>query len=610
MFLGFGENLLEKWNLDNEAQLFFILRWQELFDTRTYSSWRVRTSNVISILEELNVGLEMARTVPKSFASLEYLLDEALEIAKADIIIKTRYPLMSKQLSILKELFTKSKNDQLRNCDMLTRHVNSLLSQFDNYVDCIFQHVEDGLFKDVNDSQYKKDIDDLSMSLAIALSNLGFSHHFLQDALLILKEPATDSFQLRFSRLKQSTNTKRKDFTAYFPVRISLKDAIDKTIENVSFIKAKDVTGNFEPLEIGSFDKKYSNFILAKTDTTGMDEYSAYQKAAREIERALAMIRLFHFEGDAELLPEALLSSEKNIKIIDPSNSNHNYLRNPKRPLKKIEELSFVLENLQPNDQERISSVLQYHRLAMSAHTDETKLVNLWVALECLVRISGTSVISNVCGLVTPSLVTHHMHAVIKNLAIDLRDAWRDKKAAEVLHRSIGLVSDQRILDIPLDKLLGWLVQDDMELEIKCIYDKLITNNPLAVFRVDRIQQTYIKDYVQYSKVLQSHYKHIDWQIRRIYRARNLLVHWGKYSPNLEQLTQHLHSYLVLTLQNILTDLTWNRNWNISQALEYRAGLYRMICDKESSSKFLSAKVILNPALLLKSSEAHNIWNL
>jgi hypothetical protein len=44
----------EEWNITEEAHQFFSLRWMEIFDLNTFNTWQVRSSNITSILKELN----------------------------------------------------------------------------------------------------------------------------------------------------------------------------------------------------------------------------------------------------------------------------------------------------------------------------------------------------------------------------------------------------------------------------------------------------------------------------------------------------------------------------------------------------------------------------
>jgi hypothetical protein len=55
--------------------------------------------------------------------------------------------------------------------------------------------------------------------------------------------------------------------------------------------------------------------------------------------------------------------------------------------------------------------------------------------------------------------------------------------------------------------------------------------------------------------------------------------------------------------------LTWNQKWGITQALEHRLALYKMLSDKQISKNLITAKVVLNPSLLLKSNNKEEcLW--
>ena len=43
--------------------------------------------------------------------------------------------------------------------------------------------------------------------------------------------------------------------------------------------------------------------------------------------------------------------------------------------------------------------------------------------------------------------------------------------------------------------------------------------------------------------MLANNYEKIDWQLKRIYRARNIATHIGQSLPNTQQLVNNLHAY-------------------------------------------------------------------
>jgi hypothetical protein len=77
-----------------------------------------------------------------------------------------------------------------------------------------------------------------------------------------------------------------------------------------------------------------------------------------------------------------------------------------------------------------------------------------------------------------------------------------------------------------------------------------------------------VRDNIEYTR------QNVEWQIKRIYRARNAIVHRGAASGLLPQLTQHLHCYLVKAIMCILADLDRLPQWRIRDSLEHRVRLF------------------------------------
>ncbi len=66
----------------------FVLQWGELFGEDSLDTWQVRTSNVLSILAEIEEVTRVARTEHAPVqAALEPLLVETLSVLQRDLVI-------------------------------------------------------------------------------------------------------------------------------------------------------------------------------------------------------------------------------------------------------------------------------------------------------------------------------------------------------------------------------------------------------------------------------------------------------------------------------------------------------------------------------------------
>ena len=70
----------------------------------------------------------------------------------------------------------------------------------------------------------------------------------------------------------------------------------------------------------------------------------------------------------------------------------------------------------------------------------------------------------------------------------------------------------------------------------------LLTNNPLALHRVFKIHSDY-RDTKCASRTISDHADRVAWQIHRVYRARNQLVHSGRLPSYLKSVILNLAEY-------------------------------------------------------------------
>jgi len=114
-----------------------------------------------------------------------------------------------------------------------------------------------------------------------------------------------------------------------------------------------------------------------------------------------------------------------------------------------------------------------------------------------------------------------------------------------------------------------------------------------------------------FRRTIERHYANIDWQIRRIYRARNHIMHKGFCRPGTRQLIQHLHSYYISTMHNLIGDLNKNEEWDISSAFEFRVSVYNMFIDllKKPKEKPVTFNQLYNPKIwLMRTDKSESVW--
>jgi hypothetical protein len=85
---------------------------------------------------------------------------------------------------------------------------------------------------------------------------------------------------------------------------------------------------------------------------------------------------------------------------------------------------------------------------------------------------------------------------------------------------------------------------------MKQIYSEL-DNNPLLRYRLYELKKTF-KDGKSILKLIDEHEKIVTWQIKRIYRIRNISTHLGYEFNNIEGALYNLHNYFDYVVNYII----------------------------------------------------------
>ena len=71
--------------------------------------------------------------------------------------------------------------------------------------------------------------------------------------------------------------------------------------------------------------------------------------------------------------------------------------------------------------------------------------------------------------------------------------------------------------------------------------------------------------------------RRIQWQIARIYRARNQLVHRGEQSPYIWRILQNAQYYVSSAISRVLHDLRDHPDWTVDTSLEHQLQRYEYV---------------------------------
>jgi hypothetical protein len=270
------------------------------------------------------------------------------------------------------------------------------------------------------------------------------------------------------------------------------------------------------------------------------DVYSAQIEAANRLDSLSDLFTLFYHQRKIVWRPQALVEQcclDTPVAITLTKGAMDKPFDLP--PEKASKELNRLLQNSATSGPslDRFNRVADLHGICVSTDVVENQLVTLWTALETLIPSkSGQSKISNVLDAMTPFLVSSYIRRLVQRFTHDLV-LWRRWDAKRILnavpevdgpgsiHRALALLCVST--NAGLRSRLYTELKDFQLLRFRAFQLHEILSTP------EKIKSALVR-----------HEQKVRWQIRRIYRTRNLIVHSGRRPTYIASLVENGHDYL------------------------------------------------------------------
>lgn len=338
------------------------------------------------------------------------------------------------------------------------------------------------------------------------------------------------------------------------------------------------------------FSPNEDELIVEVKDITGYDCYSAREEAERRLELLRDLYTLYHHKTQIKWSSEALISQccIDGPRVISlPKNAMEKGV--DLKPAPASRSLNKLLKSfrLKSNDRQKFITAVDFHGLSVNNSDPENQLLNLWIAIETLVptRSSNYNKISQITDGLMPFIIINYLHRIINNLAHDLY-LW-DSRITSKLLKKVPVPKGTK----NINRVLHLLTQENCKEIREKFYEKLKDFHLLRhrLFKLSESLSTPQKTL----KMIEQHRTKVLWQIRRIYRTRNLIVHSGRTPAYIQTLIENGHDYLDQTLLTI------------TQMLE---GSYKVTTIEQAFDLASIAEQKLTT--YLKSSEVYNTRNI
>ncbi|MFI3165567.1 MAG: hypothetical protein R3Y45_04735 [Bacillota bacterium] len=534
----------------DDKYIFFIQRWRELCYIYTIDSYKFKVKNVCNIYDELLsiVKIIIDGTLNISLHNFSDVKDEAISIFKSDKILE-KYDLAIKHsiLRILnKKVTSKSKEDGGSDkfyCGMRLLY-SELCSYKDNLNECYFESVLEELKLAIDEGNLENQNIFINILVSLCVHN-GWTELALSK---ICKEifykhiDANEKWTNFVNKLKASCD----GYTVFYKIKtngniVNLKDALG--LLGINCCKGNEIYDQFSnSLKLKSLLNADNYYGIINVNAH--DFNAAALKGVQSLNKKLSVASYYNYASktiisDAEIIvfngnSGVTIDSKQLINPSEYLDASTNNVFNQTVEIFNSSQYSLLANKLMP--------VFSYVSLSRASMFQETKYINLWIALESIMNTGNyTDIITHIKGVLPAVLNAKYIYRLFRNFA-------EDCIRCEVNLDSLAI----NLQEIDKHKLVADIIavmRDEIKSEVlQCA----CAQNQLLTFRFLELKEL-IADKNNIVKRLREHEKRLEWHIQRLYRIRNEIAHSAiGESVSLVIYIEHLYSYLTQLITEIV----------------------------------------------------------
>jgi len=545
------EKITSKWrNIDEiECLLFFAQTVEELLFYYTIDSYRLPAHNLHSLLDEALKTIDHVKNNILKEGTISPIIEEIDDQLERDIIYKE---IFGPSNSELRQQLKRSRSIEHK-LDLIS-YINKRIEK--KYLSKIIEVIRIKISENE-----RKDLIYLTKLLLIEINKYKyFSREYIYDKCMkvFFKSKVEDISS--YDKFIDQFRIEYSDFEVLFQIGdgfLQVKKRFNRSMVTIhENIDSKDQ--KFKTWGSHSFFEDGKSYISLTVNAK--DEYKAYFKARYELIGIASHISFLKHSDKLNISEVGLVKFSTDKKVVQCSEITSPIHRRPD-VIKDAAFQSFfraIVKNetnkkIDDNTLQRLNLAFQRHAVSLKSSSYENQLVDLWSGIECLIPVykkDSDDKIVQIIGYLSPMLVYNYIGKLLK----DIDDSLRFCKN----YRNIKIYLKEKNIDSL--KSLAQLILLKSNQELQELYE-LIHPNILLIDRIKYLKNIF-KNPDHVKKRLISHETRLKWQIQRIYRARNLIIHSGKTPYQLETLIENMHYYFDTVMRICIICLSQNDEYN------------------------------------------------
>lgn len=564
-----------------EPSVFLISIWKELFDPYTPDTFQPRLHNVTSLVDELCDVSARLDSETIWWKHVNQIRLELKQVSQEEADLLEKVPEYRWQLGQLQ------KSQKPREIQTSCRLLIQRREEYDKTLIASIQNCAEGLPKEKRGA-YKA----LRRLATVALQKLQSEIDIPGDLVSPLTEP-----QRIVEYLVGAANPVHKTYECVFAI-IGVQRYIQRIIHPIGFKMVSD--HNLPADQVQSLATEQGEISFVQCAVTAPSPREAARTSRQLLRTATDIFNLYMNSVAVTPTSRVFIRSLGDDQYVFLEQSEQAFRRLFPRSRASIDTTETLDMVTRKQAESRLLSALELHSLAIANSEPRLKLINLWSALECLAgSCDEQSVIGRVINLAAPLLVWRRVDKTVRYVSIatkNLGDSLNNYAYGSGFARSRENYVD------PWD-MMQTLCRPDGHADILSLLE-YSSKHPLLVHRIYRLWQE-LHDPKALRTTLMRSRDRIEWQLWRIYRARNLLVHHGYEVPHLGVLLDHLQYYTSIVIQRIIHGMKTDNSWGVRESLEYWNSKSKYILDflttnpeKLTVSDFFPTRDSKDPPLL------------
>jgi hypothetical protein len=568
----------------SELTLFAAQAWRELLSPQSPDTFQARVLDLPMLIEELAEVASLSVDDERWASYLQTIVDEIADAAEVEGPYLTREPRLKAAL----ESFITNTVNETKTPNVIAERARIASTQFGDVLQRWKAHAQELAS---GDGREKGLFLHRLSTIATSVLNRG-----LEDESLAVVTPES-CYAGPASFVDSITNCLSSNH-ASFDCVIALQGKhgdLAALISGSNFsqvgrgngIRQDDVSRKWHSADPNRFFVGRSCFAFSRR--------MAAEQCLLDISTLLNVQNLYHNSAEFRAAAEVLVyDRERNPFIIEVNPEKHFGLF-PRGQYRKLarDTCEIVGDRLQG----RLSNALECHALALNADNPKTALINLWTALETITGSMGVKVTGQrVAHRIAPLVAYRRVDKIATYLALSVHAATQlsavaiDKNRLPESHEGF----------IAPDDILRAVTRERANPSVMYLFS-ICANSPLLLNRLYTVWEQF-SDPKSLARSLAKSRRRVEWQISRIYRARNLLVHKGEQSRHTWRLLRNAHYYVSTVLSRVLHDLREQRDWTVDTALVHQSQRYDYIHDRLLKEK--GRGLVYSDLLLQKTRSA------